>query len=348
MDRVKEIAHLAWGKLPLFVFCVVFVQGYTLLCGSENTIVSIGLLTAGLIYLKSDIGLKAGRGALVVAGLLALSAVAPYVASFSPWIGLPVNFVSLSLIVLLACHDVEKENQVPFMLLYIFCQGYPVEGQACDARLISVCVAASIIGLIYYLVNRKKDCTRTIKDLFGDLDIHHHATQWYIKLVITLTLVMFLGSFVGYPRTMWISFCALSLIQPTHEMSAERLRYRLPSTIIGSVLFFVLFAYLIPQRYEGVVALCVGFIMMFMSSYSVKTVANAFSSLFLAALLFSPDEAVVLRIVSNIIGVVIVVASHLFFKWLFKRIGNDDVEPELDFSGEPIADAVHLPERHRA
>ena len=94
------------------------------------------------------------------------------------------------------------------------------------------------------------------------------------------------------------------------------MKYRLPATIIGCSVFFILFEYVIPDAMHGAVAVLTGFGVMFINSYFRKTIANS--------LLYTTGGAVVFRILSNAIGVGVAIISHHAFEKIFDRIAVEN------------------------
>lgn len=325
-NKVKQAAAAVLKKLPLFIFCVAFISGYNSLCGSENSIVGVVLLAGLLILMGADLGYDARQAAVSIVLLFAVLAFAPKLSLINPWIGLVVNVAALTLIMLLSGHDLSKTGHLPFTMGYIMIQGYDVTGAVFQKRWISLLIGGILIAALYYVIHSKKPHKRTIKDLVSEQHIDSTRTQWYIRLVATLSFVMLVGDLVNFPKTMWICLTILSLSTPLAAEYKKRAMYRIPATIIGSVLVFMLFETLVPFQYQTMVILLAGFMSMFISSYFIKTIYNSFSALITAALIFPANQAVLIRIVANIIGAVIALASIVLFSKLFQKSaghGND-------------------------
>lgn len=316
----KEKIKSFIGKVIIFIFCIVFVNGYIKIFGAENSTIAIVLLTGLLMFLKNDLGFKAKQAAFCFPLLYLIMILSSKISLINPYIGIVINIISIGFILIISSYKIGEDNQIPFLLGYIFCQGYDVSGELFEKRIISVIIISSLIGIIYYMKNRKNTYEKGILDVFKELNIHSEKTQWYIKLALTLTLTMFLGSIFGYPRTIWISFAVLSLVRHEKEEYRHRLKRRLIATMIGTALFFIVFTYLVPQEYQVIVSLLAGFIMMFLDSYFVKTIANSFTALISATVLFSTTGAAEIRIISNIIGIIIVLICQALFEVVFDKI----------------------------
>lgn len=323
---MKKVLKAIVTKIPLFLFCVLFISGYGVLFGKENSTIGVALLTTLLVFLKNDFGYNAKEASITLGGLLLVMIVGPKLSLMNPFLGIVVNLAAIMTILVLSSYDVEQDNHVPFLLGYIFSQGYNVTGPLFTKRVLSIVIGALLVGGIYFLRTRKESYEVGLKDVIKSVDIHKPNTQWYLKLAITLTVVMFLGDIFNYSRTIWISFAVLSLTYHQHEERERRIKHRLPATIIGSIAFFILFEYIIPQEIQGMVAALTGFIMMFINSYFRKTMANSFNALLSAMMMGAGGGAVVLRILSNVVGVGIVMLSHRLFDSFFERLAKRKLE----------------------
>ncbi|MDD2979874.1 MAG: FUSC family protein [Hespellia sp.] len=318
--KMKQIGTEVVKKLPVFLFCVLFINGYNWLCGKENSIVGVVLLMGILILLGADLGYDAGQASICIVGLFAVLAFAPKLSLIHPAVGAIVNVVSLTVIMIFSGHDLSQSGNLPFTMGYIMLQGYDVTGLAFQKRWISLLVGGIVVAAIYYLVHKKEVQKRTMKDLFQENRIDSTRTQWYIRLVVTLSLVMLIGDLVHFPKTMWIALTVLSLSTPLEAEYKNRMVRRVPATIIGSVVVFTLFEMFVPTQYQIMLILLAGFLSMFITSYFIKTIYNSFSALITAVLMFPADQAVGIRVVANLIGVAVAMVSILVFAKFFQML----------------------------
>lgn len=325
----KEKSKNILEKVIIFVFCVLFVQGYIKIFGAENSTVGIVILTGLLMFLKNNLGFNVKQAAISFPILYLIMAISSKVSLINPIVGILVNFVSIGLILIISSYNLGSDNQIPFLLGYIFCQGYDVSGILFEKRLLSILIGSIIIAGIYYLKNRNNKYDKNLGDIFKELHINSEKTQWYIKLTSTLTLTMLLGSLFGYPKTIWVSFAVLSLVRHEKEEFKYRTKTRLIATILGTTLYFIMFSYLVPSEYQVIVSLVAGFIMMFLENYFAKTIANSFTALISATILFSTTDASIIRIVSNVIGILLVLISQAIFEAVFDKINEKKEDCKL-------------------
>lgn len=82
---MKKVLKLIISKIPMFLFCVLFIGGYGKLFGSENSIIGVALLTTLLIFLKNDFGYNAKQASLSFVILLILTVVGPKLSLINPF-----------------------------------------------------------------------------------------------------------------------------------------------------------------------------------------------------------------------------------------------------------------------
>lgn len=317
MDKLKEIGKEFATKLPVFLFCIVFISIYNKLFGTENSIIGVIVLTGLLMFMRGDLGFSVKQASVSIFLIFAIMGIAAKISMLNPFVGIIVNFCVINLLLIVSSHDLTQGNHVPFMMGYIFARGYDVSGNVFGMRILSLSIGGLVIALLYYFINRKKEYKRTLMDLFREWNIHSIRTQWYIRMSVTLTVFMFVGDISNYPRTMWVALTILSLTTPFGSEHKERGRVRIIAAILGTALFYILFEILIPIKYQTAVVMLAGFVAMFIQNYFIKSIYNSFSALGAAVLIFPVNDALVLRVVSNIIGTIASVCSYGIFTLLF-------------------------------
>lgn len=314
-------------KLPLFIFCVAFISMYNNFFGKENSIVGVIILMSLLIFLSSNLDINVKQASFIIPVLFLVIGIFPKVALINPFIGIIVNFITMMILLIITSSNQALGSYLPFAMGFIMFEGYDVTGVIFTKRIISLIVGGILIGIIYYFFNSKDTNKKTIKNLFSEININNTNTQWQIMLSTAISLTWFAGDIFSFPKTMWIALTVLSLICPINSDFINRQKQRIPATIIGCILFFVIFEYLIPTQSQPMVILLAGFLSMFINSYFIKTIYNSFSALVTAVLLFPATDAVMLRIVANIIGVgVSLLISYIFVKLFnLEQIRDDKI-----------------------
>lgn len=320
MEKVKLFLKDFLSKMPIFLFCVAFISVHNILFGTENSIICVIVLTGLFMFMRGDLGFRVEQASVSIFSFFVIMGIAAKVSVINPFLGIFVNFIVINLLLIISSHDLTQGNHVPFMMGYIFAQGYDVSGAIFGKRMISLCVGGLVIALLYYFINRKKEYKRNFKDLFREWNIYSIRTQWYIRMSVTLTIAMFIGDICNYPRTMWVTLTILSLTMPFGEEHKERGRVRIVAAILGTALFYILFQILIPVQYQSIVVMLAGFIAMFIQNYFIKSIYNSFSALGAAVLLFPTKDALLLRVGSNIIGTAVAVCSYGIFNIIFNKL----------------------------
>ena len=113
-NKGKKIVIEILKKLPVFLFCVLFINGYNWLCGQENSIVGVVLLMGVLILIGTNLGYDTKQAAACIVVLFAILAFAPKLSLLHPAIGLLVNIVALTTILIFSGHDLSQSGTLPF------------------------------------------------------------------------------------------------------------------------------------------------------------------------------------------------------------------------------------------
>ena len=125
-----------------------------------------------------------------------------------------------------------------------------------------------------------------------------------------MSALFFIGNFFNLNHFMWVGFACSSLITSYPININERLINRALGAFIGSFLFAIITP-IIPSSlatlYGPISGLCLGF----SSSYRSKTIFNCFGALLMASSIYGIKEAVYLRIVNNLIGLIF---GYIFFQ----------------------------------
>lgn len=336
MDKFRSALKTILSKLPVFIFCVLFIKGHDYLFGEENSIMAVTLLIGIFVLLANDLGFKTRQAAASIPFLYLIIAFAPKLASINPYSGIVINFVSIAIILIISGYKPDTPAYVPFMMGYIFSQGYDVSGETFKLKVISLVCGGVLIALMYLLVHKKDEQRQGFAALFRSLDLHSKQTQWFLRLAVTLTLVMFLGDLFDVPRTMWISLAVLSLTTPEQAEHYSRAKVRIPAAILGTAIFYILFVKLVPADYQAYIIMAAGFASMFMSNYFVKSIYNSFSAMGAALLLFTAEEAIFIRVLGNIVGTVVALISYKLFSMAFDKFTREGALEDCENALDPM------------
>ena len=205
--------------------------------------------------------------------------------------------------------DTKKKLYLPFVLCYVFLQGSPATDSELPIRIISLFIGGALVAIIYYLTHRKaeEEDRRTIKDMLSNIDIHSLQTNFSLRMAIGITVAIFIGTVFDFTKGMWITSTVLSLTQPYYTDIKEKIGQRLVGTVIGAIIFIILFNFLIPKSLDSIVLLVIGYIYSFIKPYKIQMIFVTLNSLAAAMILFDASTSVPMRIFFVIIGIVIAV-----------------------------------------
>lgn len=309
-QSVRSFVKTVAAKLPIFLFCILFIGCYQRVFGSANNSVGVVLLCGLLIFLKNDLAVVPKQAALLFPALFSIIAFAPAIAAQNAWVGLLVNFVAIFLLLLFSTADLSAGNHVTFLLGYLFCKGYPVYGELLHARQVSLVGGGVLLGLLYAVVHRHSPANATVCSVWRSLRTTPMKRRWYLQLSLSLALVLCVGDLLRYSHTMWVALAVLSLLQPEQDTARTRRKKRLPATLLAAALFLLLYELVIPAEYHAILMLVSGFAAMLLRGYFGKTVINSFNALLSAAASMPSCSVAVHRIGANLAGVLIALAAQ--------------------------------------
>lgn len=321
---MKEKILTVLKKIPLFIFCVLFISIYNRICGEENSIVAVICVMTLLILPLNGIGIKASQSMFVIPFMSVLTAVGAKLANMGTVYAVITSGVIIALVTFITCNDRSFTASLPFTMGYLMMMGYDVSGALFVKRLVSLAVIGTVSGILTYVIQGKKGCITSLRDLkkiyFED---NHRYFHWSLTLVIGICLAIVCGKLLGFEtKTMWICLAVLSLVQINYSTARKRRLHRIPCTILGCIAYFVLMELLIPAKFHTVFIMLMGFCSMFMSSYFIKTIYNSFSALTTATATIVTSSAISGRIVANITGALLAVIITFLCTTVLTRVYN--------------------------
>lgn len=304
-DKKEKWRHMLvylFKVVITLVFCMSVVMAYSIIFGAENSTAGVVVLLALLVLRMADFGIKTTQGTGVIFLVFGILAVGPRASNMlPPGLAFLVNIVCIFSILVLTCHNVLMSNHSTFVLGYLLLQGYDVTGDAYRMRLAALASGAVICALIFYKNQRKRIHKRTFGDLFREINLQAVRTQWYIKLTFGISTILLIATALHLPRAMWAAIATMSTLLPFTEDLVYRVKRRIPFSLAGGLVFLVLYQVL-PAGIYANIGLLGGFGVGFSAGYAAQTLFNTFGALAVAASLFGPVGAVVLRVVCNALG----------------------------------------------
>ncbi len=323
----KKKAHHIWVYLfkilITLAFCMAFVTFFTIVFGSENSIVGVVVLLFVMVFRFADFGICTSHSLLAMIIIFAILTAGPRLTNMTgPFLALLINIGCILLLMILGCHNVMMANHSTIVLGYLLLQGYDVTGAVYHQRIAAMILGGAITCLVFYHTHRKISYKRTMKDLFAEFRPVSTRTRWQLLLTLGIASILFLADLLNLPRAMWAGIAAMSVMLPFKQDMTERVKSRIPGNIIGGAIFVVLYFFL-PKEIYAYIGIIGGIGVGLSATYCWQSVFNTFGALSIATGMFGLPAAVFLRILNNAFGAL----YGLFFHKLF-HISEKHLEPE--------------------
>ena len=302
-QKQKYIAAFILKNFLCLLFCMAVVTAFSMIFSEENSVVGVVTVMGILTFRFSNFDFDVKQSALAILGIFAIYMIFPTLASVStPWIKFIINFVAIIAILILSCHNTIYSNQSILVLSYLLLYGYPVSSVGSYTnRVISLLVGGVIVATIFYIKQRKLNFENKFIDIIKDFNINNERTRWQIKLTLAICSAILIGDLLHLPRTMWIGFACMSIVQPNKAQVESRCKERTPFVIIGCILYCMLY-FILPKELLIIIGMIGGIMVGFSATYKWQTAFNAFGALSSAVPLLGLENAIIFRIVNNAFG----------------------------------------------
>lgn len=319
-EKYHYLKSLLIRNITILIFCIILISLFTTLFGNENSGVGILTLLAVLSFRFTDFNVKCHQSITALFICFLLCGIAPFLANQLPLIfGLVINFIAILIILVLSSHEVSYANHFTFLLSYILLWGNPGN---LFIRIIALLCGASISAIVYYRNHQKQEYKNDFKMIISDFFSLNKRTLWYLKLSSAMALTLYLGQLFNFSRTMWIAFSVMSVITIDHEQTIFKLKYRALYVLIGSLIFALLFI-IFPKNFLALAGIIGGIMVGFSGSYKWQMAFNCFGALAAAIDLFGLINAIIIRVVANIIGSIFSFIYHHLFDKLILAVFNN-------------------------
>lgn len=317
------------------VFCFSFVSVFSILFGNENSIVGVVVLLCLMVFRNADFGIHTGQSTALLVLFFGIMAVFPHLANqLSPLLGLPINIVAITVLILLGCNNPAMFNQSTLVLGYLLLYGYDVTGKSYQMRLIALLVGAVLTCLVFYRNHKNRTYKNTVKDIIKEFDLTSSKTQWQLCQIMCVPLVVFIAEMCKMPRAMWAGIAAMSAILPLMEDMQYRVYNRIIGNVAGVICFMALY-YWLPASIYAYIGVLGGIGVGFSAKYGWQAVFNTFGALAIATQLYGLKSAVCLRVLQNVFGVVFALLFCMAFYWIMKKkLGEELTKQEENIAIE--------------
>lgn len=308
----------AISNLFMLACIMVFVGIFSSLFGSNNSLTWVCILIGIMLYWKMNIGIDKKEAPIIIVSLFVFTGIANRIAIIDPFLGFFVNLIAIFVIMYVPSLKPEYKAYMPFILCYIFDQSNVAIGKDFYTRMLSLFIGGLIVSAVYYYKHRNSEEKHIkFRELITDFDISSPRFILSCKMAVGVSISMLIGSLVGIQKTMWIAMSVMSLTQIDFNHTQKRFIYRIIATVVGSIMFVLLFQYLIPDKYVAFTTIILNYIYTFIEDYKYQMVFITVNSLSSSMVLFNPDTAIEIRIALVILGCVL---GYLINRLNFRRI----------------------------
>ena len=317
--RKEKIRHTMIYLIKIaitMVFCFFFVAGFSMIFGNDNSVVGVAVLLCVMVFKNADFGVSAKESVGLLALFFAIMIVGPHAANMTgPFIGFLINVAALIMMVVLGCHNPRMSNQSTIVLSYLLLYGYDVTGESFRLRMAGIIAGGLLTIIVFYRNHRKNTYEHTIKSVIREFDMHTEKSRWQFCLIAGVPLSILFAELCNMPRAMWAGIATMSVIVPMASDMKSRIGKRIIGNICGGLVFLVLYFILPPSLYANI-GIIGGIGVGLSVNYGWQAVFNTFGALAIATEAFGLMNAVSLRVIQNVYGVLFA----LLFCWLFNKL----------------------------
>lgn len=298
-----------------FVISISFIIIFQTIFGAENTLVGVAISVGFTMLPLCDLDLKPWAMFWITVILYGGSAFVAQLSIINPWLAFIGNFLFLALIILLANEPFAYQTNISYLLCFIFGQSTVVPWDRFPMRAASAIIGGLFVG-ICIVINWYR------KGYGGNIGLKQQILRcqvnrsYLLRMSFGVSIAMLIGTLLHISKPLWISIVAMSLTQLEFTETLVRIKHRFIGTLVGIVIFFIFFQYLIPQQYAALVVMFLGYMGFFLPEYKFKQVINAVSALNASLVLLDTVTAIENRLICLIAGIVIVLCIYFVTKFI--------------------------------
>lgn len=302
-EKRRHIAAYAGKLLLTQVFCVVFVFLFGLFFGKTNGIAGVVVLLSVMVFRQADLGIRASHGSGVLLGIFGILILGPRLANMLPaGPAFAVNAVCIFLIAVSGCHNIVMYNHATLVLSYLLLMGNDVTGKTYLMRAAGLGLGGIWVAWVHYRNHRKKVYKRSVFQVLEEFDFSSSRTRWQLKIALAVSSAILMAQMLNFSRVMWVGIAVMSVTQPLPGEKNSRLRERFAGSAFGSAMVSLICLFL-PESGYGLMGMLGGVGVGLSATYLWQTTFNTFGALSAAAGIFGIAGAVLVRLCSNLFGV---------------------------------------------
>lgn len=332
LDKKEKWRHIRIYNFKVYLvaaFCFLFVTGFSIIFGTENSVAGVVVLLSLLVLRQADFGITTSHGVLVVCMLFGILAAGPRVSNMAgPGLAFFINVVCILAILVLSCHNILMSNQATFVLSYLLLQGYDVTGRTYVLRLVCLGIGMVLCAAVFYKNHKNSTYRRDFTDLLREFDLRSFRTQWYLRLTLGISSAMLIVTLLQIPKPMWVGIACMSVLLPFTKDMQYRVKRRGPFNILGCGIF--LFLYLVlPESMRPFLGVIGGIGVGYSAGYAWQTAFNTFGALVIAVDAFGLTTAIGLRMAANIFASLYVLIFDGLLQQLAAWLSSGHAEEKL-------------------
>ena len=141
-----------------------------------------------------------------------------------------------------------------------------------------------------------------------------------MRMAISIAFGGFIMDYFKLPEGRWILFTILSLTTPLYETSKAKIKYRLVSTLIGSIIIVILFSIFTTQTARLLIVMITGYLQSYVNEYKYRMIFVTVCAIGTAAVVGNVQELTLERILMVILGTIIaILANRYLFPYSLKN-----------------------------
>lgn len=242
----------------LFTVILTFIKIFQNFFGSKNSLVGVTLIIVILVLMQENLTKKPVENFIKLLLLNLSLGIFAYISTHNIWIGLILNFATLSGIGYLLSADLNKVKIIPFGLQYLFMLFSPVVGMDFTKRIWGLFFGTVLIMIVQFIVYRKEENTDSIQDKLIESDRKEEKSNeldilgkrykvdivrgvYALKIGFLTAISVFIVDFFSLEQGRWIVYTVFSLTELYSENCKIKARQRLQGTVIGTLITLGLF-----------------------------------------------------------------------------------------------------------
>ena len=191
---------------------------------------------------------------------------------------------------------------------------------------------------------------RNTYQFFRDINRHSARFTFALRLGITIAVVALIVDYFNISEGRWILFTIFSVTQPYYETAKYRFKERVIGTIVGAVIFILVFTIFHGTTIRSFLIFLVGYLNGFAVKYRYVVLTVTISALGTAALTGDPTVLSMRRILLVLSGVVIgMIANRLLLPHTLEKGTRDLITNYKQVTRELLREVLaHLNQRGNA